>query len=99
MKLRKLLLRTLRPAATMAGPNPPHVGLKVIVLDRKTGAKKLDIGVPNTDSSIEKGSLVIRLGLRLPMNSLTPGSYELQLGAADSAGHASPVRSSDFEVE
>jgi VWFA-related protein len=83
----------------LARPNPPHVGLKVIVRDRKTGVKKLDIGVPNTDASIEKGSLIIRLGLQLPMNSLTPGSYELQLGAADSAGHATEMRSSDFEVE
>ena len=83
----------------LAAPHPPHVGIKVIVRDRKSGAKKLDIGIPNTDSSIEKGSLVIRLGLQLPLNSLTPGSYELQLGAADSAGHASEFRSSDFEVE
>ncbi len=83
----------------LAAPNPPHVGIRVIVRDRKTGTKKLDIGVPNADFSIEKGSLVIRLGLQLPLNSLTPGSYELQLGAADSAGHASDYRSSDFEVE
>ncbi|MGA7928823.1 MAG: VWA domain-containing protein [Candidatus Sulfotelmatobacter sp.] len=83
----------------LARPNPPHVGIRVIVRDRKSGAKKLDIGVPNTDFSIEKGSLVIRLGLQLPLNSLAPGSYELQLGAADSAGHASEYRSSDFEVE
>ncbi len=83
----------------LAAPNPPHVGIKVIVRDRKSAAKKLDIGIPNTDSFIEKGSLVIRLGLQLPLNSLTPGSYELQLGAADSAGHASEFRSSDFEVE
>jgi VWFA-related protein len=83
----------------LAAPHPPHVGIKVIVRDRKSGAKKLDIGIPNTDFSIEKGSLVIRLGLQLPLNSLAPGSYELQLGAADSAGHASEFRSSDFEVE
>jgi len=83
----------------LTGPNPPHVGIRVIVRDRKSGAKKLDIGVPNTDFSIEKGSPVIRLGLQLPLNSLTPGSYELQVGAADSAGHASEFRSSDFEVE
>jgi VWFA-related protein len=83
----------------LAAPKPPHVGIRVIVRDRKSGEKKLDFSVPNTDSSIEKGSPVIRLGLQLPLNSLTPGSYELQLGAADSAGHASDYRSSDFEVE
>lgn len=80
-------------------PSPPHVGIKVTVVDRKSGAKKLEIPVPNTDSSIEKGSSVIRLGLQLPMSSLTPGSYQLQLRAADSSGHSAPPRSADFEVE
>lgn len=83
----------------LASPNPPHIGIRVIVRDRKSGEKKVDISVPNTDFSIEKGSKVIRLGLQLPLTSLTPGSYELQLGAADSAGHAADYRSSDFEVE
>ena len=83
----------------LTGPNPPHVGILLTVRDRKSGVKKLDIPVPNTDSSIEKGSPVIRLGLQLPMTSLTPGLYELQVRAADSDGHASPARSADFEVE
>jgi hypothetical protein len=63
------------------------------------GEKKVDISVPNADFSIQKGSLVVRLGLQLPMTSLTPGQYQLQLGAADSAGHASDYRISDFEIE
>jgi VWFA-related protein len=83
----------------LAAPNPPHIGIRVMVRDRKSGEKKVDISVPNADFSIEKGSLVVRLGLQLPLSSLTPGSYQLQLGAADSAGHASDYRVSDFEVE
>jgi hypothetical protein len=83
----------------LTGPTPPKVGLEVIVIDRKSGTKKVDIGVPNTDSSIEKGSSVIPLGLKLPIDSLTPGSYQLRLQAQDSAGNSSSVRSCDFEVE
>lgn len=83
----------------LAAPNPPHIGIRVMVRDRKSGEKKVDISVPNADFSIQKGSLIVRLGLQLPMTSLTPGQYQLQLGAADSAGHASDYRSSDFEVE
>src|ERR1700683_743693 len=83
----------------LASPNPPHIGIRVMVRDRKSGEKKVDISVPNADFSIQKGSLVVRLGLQLPLSSLAPGSYELQLGAADSAGHASDYRVSDFEVE
>jgi VWFA-related protein len=84
---------------SLAAPNPPHLGIRVMVRDRKSGEKKVDISVPNADFSIQKGSLVVRLGLQLPMTSLTPGQYQLQLGAADSAGHASDYRTSDFEVE
>ena len=83
----------------LAAPNPPHIGIRVMVRDRKSGEKKVDISVPNADFSIQKGSLVVRLGLQLPMTSLTPGQYQLQLGAADSAGHASDYRVSDFEIE
>ena len=83
----------------LAAPNPPHIGIRVMVRDRKSGQKKVDISVPNADFSIQKGSLVVRLGLQLPLTSLTPGQYQLQLGAADSAGHASDYRVSDFEVE
>ena len=60
---------------------------------------QVDIGVPNTDASIEKGSTVIPVGLKLPVDSLAPGSYQLRLKALDSVGNSSPVRSCDFEVE
>ena len=83
----------------LAAPTPPHIGIRVMVRDRKSGEKKVDISVPNADFSIQKGSLIVRLGLQLPMTSLTPGQYQLQLGAADSAGHASDYRISDFEIE
>jgi VWFA-related protein len=83
----------------LTGPKPPTVGLELIVVDRKSGTKKVDIGVPNTDSSIEKGSSVIPVGLKLPIDSLASGSYQLQLKALDSVGNSSSVRSCDFEVE
>jgi hypothetical protein len=81
------------------GPKPPTVGLELIVVDRQSGMKKVDIGVPNTDASIEKGSTVIPVGLKLPVDSLAPGSYQLRLKALDSVGNSSSVRSCDFEVE
>ncbi|HZR57626.1 MAG TPA: hypothetical protein VFA74_12190, partial [Terriglobales bacterium] len=83
----------------LTGATPPKVGIEIIIVDRKSGTKKADIGIPNTDSAIDKGNPVILLGLKLPVDSLTPGSYQLQLKALDSAGNASAVRSSDFEVE
>ena len=45
------------------------------------------------------GDPVIPLGLKLPVASLEPGSYRLELRAIDSVGNASKTRTVDFEVE
>jgi predicted phage tail protein len=42
---------------------------------------------------------VIALGLKLPIASLAPGSYRVELRAVDSVGNSSKTRSTDFEVE
>jgi hypothetical protein len=41
---------------------------------------------------------VIAVGLKLPVATLTAGSYRAELTASDSAGK-SVVRSADFEVD
>ena len=51
------------------------------------------------DKAIRAGNPVIPVGLKLPLDTLAPGSYRAELKAVDSAGNASPVRSADFEVE
>jgi hypothetical protein len=48
---------------------------------------------------MQKGNPVIPLGLKLPVNTLDPGSYRVELTALDSAGNKSQPRSADFEVE
>ncbi len=83
----------------LTGAKPPKVGLEMVVVERKTGDKKVDIGIRDTESAIQKGSAVIPLGLKLPVDTLAPGSYQLLLKAVDSEGNSSPMRSSDFEVE
>jgi hypothetical protein len=42
---------------------------------------------------------VVPLGLKLPVGSLEPGSYRVELRALDTAGNISKTRSTDFEVE
>jgi VWFA-related protein len=80
----------------LTSANPPKVGLQVRVLDRKTGAQAFEIHglLPN-----DVGNPVVSLGMKLPLDKLTPGSYRLELTAMDTAGHSTSARTADFEVE
>src|SRR5271157_114052 len=84
-------------APALAGPNPPKVGVKMVVVDRKTGEKKIDSGGLASDAKV--GSPLVPLGLRLPVNELPPGAYRLELKAVDSAGNVTQPRTADFEVQ
>jgi hypothetical protein len=39
------------------------------------------------------------VGLKLPVDTLPPDSYRLELQAMDSAGNTSQPRTADFEVQ
>jgi VWFA-related protein len=78
-------------------PNPPQVAFELNVVERKTGQRKVHIG--DRAPKGNEGNPVIPLGLKLPVASLEPGSYRLELRALDTAGNISKTRSTDFEVE
>jgi len=84
-------------APALAGPNPPQVGVKMTIVDRKTGEKKVDSGGAASDS--KAGSPLVPVGLKLPVGDLPPGSYRLELKAIDTAGNVTPARTADFEVQ
>lgn len=83
----------------LLGPNPPIVAVQLRVLDRKSGDQKQDSGLINVVAFQRKDSPMIPVGLKLPVDALTAGSYRAELKAVDSAGHNSPIRSADFDVE
>jgi VWFA-related protein len=83
----------------LAGPNPPKLGLELKVVDRKTGAQKIDAGFTNTAPSISAGNPLVPLGMKLPVSSLPAGSYRIEVTALDSAGNSTKPSSADFEVE
>jgi hypothetical protein len=83
----------------LAGPNPPKVGLELKVVDRKSGAQKIDAGFTNTASAISAGNPLVPLGMKLPVGSLPAGSYRVEVTALDSAGNSTKPSSADFEVE
>jgi len=78
---------------------PPVVALQLRVLDRKTKEQKEDSGLIGVNKDIRAGNPVIPVGLKLPVNTLTSGSYVAELQAKDSAGNTTVVRAADFEVE
>jgi VWFA-related protein len=81
----------------LKGPSPPEVAYELIIVERKSGQEKLHIGERTQKG--KDGDPVILLGLKLPVATLGPGSYRLNLRAVDSVGNSSKTRSSDFEVE
>ena len=83
--------------AALAGPNPPKVGVKVVVVDRKTGEKKIETASLAADA--KAGNPLVPVGLKLPVGDLPPGSYRLELKAVDGAGNVTPSRTADFEVQ
>jgi VWFA-related protein len=83
-------------APLLTGPNPPQVGIELSVIDIKTGEKKADVA---SRAVTQPGSAVVPIGMKLPIASLAPGSYRLQLQAMDSLSNAAKPRTVDFEVE
>jgi hypothetical protein len=81
----------------MKGPNPPNVAFDMKVVERKGGQEKLH--VRERTPQPRAGDPVIPLGLKLPVATLDPGSYRVELKAMDAAGHSSKTRTADFEVE
>jgi hypothetical protein len=81
----------------LKNPNPPDIAFELRVVDRKSGEQK--VSVRNKIPKGTAGDPVITLGLKLPVASLVPGSYRLELKAVDSTGNVSKTRTADFEVE
>ncbi len=78
---------------------PPQVGVQLRVLDRKSNEAKVDTGMMEVSKSARAGNPVIPIGLKLPVETLPPGSYRVELKAVDGAGKTSPVRTADFDVQ
>jgi hypothetical protein len=76
---------------------PPDVGYEVTIVELKSGQQKFHVGGRTQKGNA--GNPVIPVGLKLPVASLDPGSYRLDLRAVDSVGNASKTRSTEFEVE
>ena len=84
----------------LVGEVAPRMGVEFRVLDRKTGESKFDTGLfapPMPDNKQAKNPIV-PVGLKIPIETLAPGSYKAELKAKDSVGREA-TRTAEFEVE
>jgi VWFA-related protein len=86
-------------APALLAPNPPKIGVEMIVTDRKNGQQKMHIGITDTARDIQPGNPVMPLGLKLNVSALAAGSYRVELRGIDSIGGITSFHSADFEVE
>ncbi len=83
----------------VADSTSPKVSLKLSIVDEKTGKSELEAGVPDTGASVVPGNPVIPMGVPLPISSLQPGTYVVELSATDTAGHSTAARKATFSVQ
>jgi VWFA-related protein len=78
-------------------PDSASVRAAIRVLDKKTGEPKVDTGLLKL-SPPKNGGDAIPAGSKLPIDTLAPGSYELEVTAVDASGKQAK-RTADFEVK
>jgi len=82
----------------MTDEKPPQVGVQMVITDRASGKSETDSGVVNIQNYIKPGNPVIAAGIKLPVNTLKPGSYTVGIKALNSTGNQA-TRSANFEVQ
>ena len=83
----------------LTGDKPPQIGLEYRIVDTKTGQQKLDVGFTDTKDSIKPGNPTVPVGLKLPLDTLAPGTYRVDLRAQDSVGNTTDFHTAEFELE
>jgi hypothetical protein len=83
----------------LAEKNVPKIGLQLKIVDPKSGQPKVDTGFMSMANNVHAGNAVVPVGLKLPLENLTPGVYRAEVKAIDTAGNASVVRAAEFAVE
>jgi VWFA-related protein len=92
-----LYLEVYAPALLL--PNYPMVGLRLRIVDSKTGVAVDDTGLMNLAAMIKPGNPVIPVGMGVPLEKLTPGKYRAEVQARDAAGHTTALRAAEFDLQ
>src|SRR5277367_2961006 len=86
-------------APQLADPNPPTVKCTYVVLDPKTGKTLGSMAGIDMATYIQKGNAMIPVALKLPVENMPPGEYQLKIQASESGGALTQIRSVNFVVE
>ncbi|MGB8064591.1 MAG: VWA domain-containing protein [Candidatus Sulfotelmatobacter sp.] len=83
----------------LAADKPPELAFEYRIFDVKSGLQKLDIGLTDTKDLIKPGNPTVPLAVKLPLDTLSPGTYRVNLRAEDSAHHLTSFRTVEFGVD
>lgn len=83
----------------LAAAKPPQLGLEYRIIEVKSGAQKLDVGVMDTKDLIKPGNPIVPIAVKLPLDTLPPGTYRVDLRAEDSENHSTNFRVAVFELD
>jgi len=78
--------------------DPSSVRVRVRVLNRSTGQSRWDSGMTRLPIPGNGGKPSLPASSRLPFDSLTAGSYQLEITASDAAG-SQATRTADFVIQ
>jgi VWFA-related protein len=78
--------------------DPSSVRVRVRVLDKSTGQSRWDSGVTKLPIPANGGKPSLPASSRLPFDSLTAGSYQLEITASDATG-SQASRRADFVIQ
>jgi len=73
--------------------------LRMRIVDRATGDEKADSGPASAAEWMRPGNAVIPVALTLPLATLAPGAYRLEVTAGHAGGGDRVLRTADFEVK
>ena len=78
--------------------NPAGLIMQYRVIDAATGAVKVDAPRGSVSTFVRPGNPVVPVATVIPFESLTPGSYRLEISAGHAGAAETLSRSIDFEV-
>lgn len=76
----------------------PRVGITLNVFDRKTNQQVFTSNTISVNEFVQEGNLVIPVGVPVPVDKFPAGDYRLEVRARDSSGHASPIHTTEFDL-
>jgi len=86
-------------APQLTDPAPPKVQVSFVITDPKTGKNVTGATKIDTTTFVQKGSPMIPIALKIPLESIPAGEYKLQFQANVENGAFSQIRTVSFVVD